>query len=686
MNKEINCKRALISSIVSICLCVSMLVGTTFAWFTDTTSSENNVIKAGRLAADLEHKVGDDWISLKKNADHKVFSDTNWVPGYVLTESLKVVNTGNLALNYRLAVESDNTQQTYGPYGESLADVLDVYIAYGVYSASKSSEVTSNASWVRLGTLTELLAQHHVASGMLLPEGTVPEGTLASGSAVGELTITLALCMQKTAPDTYQGLKIGNLFFDLYATQASYESDSFDNTYDKSPYSPLIYDDGKEYRLNTTAILSADNRGSDLVTVLNTGTKVTVAGGYYDAADCGHALIIKDGATVEITGGAFTFDGNNGCCSDLIHIENGSTLNIIGGTFSADSANATLIYADKTSTIVISGGSFVDWNPADQNGVNYLAAGTALQTVVSGGKTTYIVKPLDQVLIQSGNNTFDVTGNSELMDVPLQWNHTATEAYTVNGNGHTVTVNTFPDNPFDWDETQTIPKMATIFSTANGELVTVNDITFTGAGRHITAGHYYSASTGLQGVHNTVFNNVNIINYQAYYCLSGFTNACGVYGTLEMNNCTMKGTTPHPNLPADYPVYDIAITNNSHVYMNDCDIGRIYTWEHMYLEINNSTVDYLCAKALSNRSIANIVINEGTVINTLYVSAYQSTSYPTILTIRSGAKIEVLDLSTVVSAKRTTVEEGAIIGKVIGKGGVEYDTYEEWLADFKGPK
>lgn len=692
MNTKNYYKRALICSVISICLCVAMLVGTTFAWFTDTTSSENNVIKSGRLAVDLEHKVGDNWVSLKKNADHKVFEETNWVPGYALTENLKIVNDGNLALNYRLTVESDNTEQVYGPYGEDLTDVLDVYIAYGLYSAGKSSELTSNENWKRLGTLTELLAQHHVASGMLLPEGEIPEGTLASGNAVGELTISLALCMQKTAADTYQGLKIGKLFFDLYATQASYESDSFDNTYDKSPYSPLIFDDSKEHQLNTTAILSADHGDNDLVTVLNPGTKVTVTGGYYDAADCGHALIIKNGATVEIKGGAFTFDGNNGCCSDLIHIEGGSTLNITGGTFSADAANATLIYvADKNSKITISGGSFVDWNPADQNGVNYLAEGTALQTVVSGSRTTYIVKPLDDAFIQSGTNTYEVTGDSELMNVPLYRDPSGTGPTVINGNGHTVTISPFEDNTFGW-ENGTIPLMSTVFGHNDRSLVTVNDITLTGMSHHFTAGFYTRSN---QGKHKTEFNNVNIIDFVSYPAIETnqtykyFANALGVYGTLTLNNCTIKGTTLWEGYyNQEIPVYDIAVTNNSKVYATNCEIGSIFTWEgNIDIILNNTTVDTIFTLTAYNKNYSNkngIVVNEGSVVNTIIAAPINN--YPQLITINAGATVHVLNFSEMRNPSRVKISEDATIGKVIGAGGVEYDTYEEWLAAFNAQK
>ena len=46
-------KRALITSVLSILMCVAMLIGTTFAWFTDTASTGVNKIQAGNLDVQL---------------------------------------------------------------------------------------------------------------------------------------------------------------------------------------------------------------------------------------------------------------------------------------------------------------------------------------------------------------------------------------------------------------------------------------------------------------------------------------------------------------------------------------------------------------------------------------------------------------------------------------------------------
>ena len=51
-------RRALLMSSLSLLLRVSMLVGTTFAWFTDSVTSAGNIIQSGTLDVDLVDEAG----------------------------------------------------------------------------------------------------------------------------------------------------------------------------------------------------------------------------------------------------------------------------------------------------------------------------------------------------------------------------------------------------------------------------------------------------------------------------------------------------------------------------------------------------------------------------------------------------------------------------------------------------
>ena len=100
-----NTKKALVLSTLALLLCVSMLVGTTFAWFTDSVSSTNNIIKSGNLDVELYWSTTAEENSWKKvDGDTNVFTGQLWEPGHTEVVYLKVVNEGTLALKYNLGV------------------------------------------------------------------------------------------------------------------------------------------------------------------------------------------------------------------------------------------------------------------------------------------------------------------------------------------------------------------------------------------------------------------------------------------------------------------------------------------------------------------------------------------------------------------------------------------------------
>ena len=81
-------KRALISSTLALLMCVAMLIGTTFAWFTDTASTAVNKIQAGNLDVDLEMSTdGTNWESAEgktltfKTKDNRAADQILWEPG-----------------------------------------------------------------------------------------------------------------------------------------------------------------------------------------------------------------------------------------------------------------------------------------------------------------------------------------------------------------------------------------------------------------------------------------------------------------------------------------------------------------------------------------------------------------------------------------------------------------------------
>ena len=191
-------KRALLTSVMALVMCVVMLVGTTFAWFTDTASTGVNKITSGNLHVEIQDKTGEkienlEWV--KENGDVIANQDDIlWEPGctYLLTP-FKIANTGNLALKYKIVIT--------GLDGDSpLLDVIKfTYKVGGVES--------------------------------LLNE----EGHLTAKGTAGASTdmITVSAHMDEAAGNDYMGKTLTGIKFTVYATQDTVENDSFNNQYDK---------------------------------------------------------------------------------------------------------------------------------------------------------------------------------------------------------------------------------------------------------------------------------------------------------------------------------------------------------------------------------------------------------------------------------------------------------------------
>ena len=201
-------------NIVAIVIASLLLIGSTFAWFTDSATSSNNKIKSGTLSVDLEllNKDTNEWVSLRKSKD-AIFSYDNWEPGYTDVKVLKVQNEGSLALKWKARFVSNDE------LGE-LANVMEVYVL-----ASETEELTYPADreldgYTYVGTVAQFVNTiETTTNGTLLPHK--------------EAYLAIAIRMSPEAGNQYQGKDIGGTFdIQIVATQLSSESDGFGSDYD----------------------------------------------------------------------------------------------------------------------------------------------------------------------------------------------------------------------------------------------------------------------------------------------------------------------------------------------------------------------------------------------------------------------------------------------------------------------
>ena len=265
MTKQKSTKRALLLSALSLLMCVSMLIGSTFAWFTDSVTSSGNIIKSGTLDVTMEWKdatATGAQQTYKDASEGAIFNYDKWEPGYVEAKNIKISNVGTLALKYNLNIAAN------GEVSE-LADVIDVYFAEGEYTLA-SREMTE---LTKVGTLSDIL------DGM-------PANMAGDLKANTADTVTIALKMQETAGNEYQGLSIGSDFkVVLMATQDNVEKDSFDENYDDIEIPEMHIEningvtygegaDGNYYMISVDDYTLTTFTVDDKVTVLGTGNGV----------------------------------------------------------------------------------------------------------------------------------------------------------------------------------------------------------------------------------------------------------------------------------------------------------------------------------------------------------------------------------------------------------------------------
>ena len=219
--KTVSTKKALLMSVLSVLVCFTMLLGTTFAWFTDSVTSTNNKIVAGNLKIDLEllDKATGNWNSIKDSKAPLFSEDSLWEPGYTEVKILKVENEGSLALKWKATFSSSVALS-------ALADVLDVYVKVGQNSYPERADL---AGWTKAGTVREFV------------EGieSTTYGTLtAKGTAGAEAYLGLAVKMREEANNDYQNMSIGAFDITILATQLTSEKDSFDELYDANASYP----------------------------------------------------------------------------------------------------------------------------------------------------------------------------------------------------------------------------------------------------------------------------------------------------------------------------------------------------------------------------------------------------------------------------------------------------------------
>ena len=465
-------KRALVSSVLALFLCFAMLLGTTFAWFTDSVTNRNNIITSGNLDVELWHcnnnkaQIGfgyDEKGGEQVDANTALFLNAEgeqilWEPGASAGETFRVKNVGSLALKFQLQLKTLNATKTED--GKDLTDILDVQI---IELVNDENGVPGHYQ----GDINydgHKLGDGYVMSGELLPGETadfnvaidwVPSENDNDYNVVGGLQVDLAV--------------------DLLATQMSAESDAWGNTYDKDAWvEGMVVADESSLKTaiskgETNILLMQDitltetfdiPNNSDIALNLNGKTlsaTLTAAEG---------AVLINNG-TATISNGTITSKAVNG--AEAV-VNNGTmvladvTINgapmdttgypsyAVGTSGKLTIEEGTKVYADRGgirtndgAELIINGGEFIVSDAADgRNMMNHVvyAYGHNTTVTINGGYFEYnhtstggasVVCPYYATIIVNGGDFRDAMDDNNWTSVGNFQNYMGTKDPVVYG-------------------------------------------------------------------------------------------------------------------------------------------------------------------------------------------------------------------------------------------------------------
>ena len=289
MSNRKTTRRALLTSVMALVMCVVMLVGTTFAWFTDTASTAVNKIQAGNLDIEVEYRTtaGGVWKTLDNADDLFGAEGTLFEPGHTRVVELKIKNAGNLALKYKIGMnvvsETEGTNKDDDPY--KLSNYLKVATTAIMACNTGNPTTDATAAWFDTAVFKRNFSlwkneQNFGSFELEKTETGVVNQLLPNGEVVLGMKVWMPESVGNEAnaktSDDAASISFG---LNILATQYIGETDSFGNNYDKDATYPVVDNEGLK-----NAIGSATD-----------GSTVVIASGEYDLPKSGN---IASGVTI----------------------------------------------------------------------------------------------------------------------------------------------------------------------------------------------------------------------------------------------------------------------------------------------------------------------------------------------------------------------------------------------------
>lgn len=449
---EIQVRKALLISALSTVMCLTMLLGTTFAWFTDTASTSVNTVNAGDLKLGLEYayvaesSVAEDtatWQPVKgistntailKDVGTHGEADKAWEPGLAKYVQLKVKNDGNLSLKYKLGLVIE--EETAGRNTANRTFKLSNYLQAAILDGAQNF-TTSEAAISAVKDKADILSKGCITGGNLYPKQETgvttahnAEGTEGTDNRPNEEIITIVVYYPESATVTVETSALDeasvpkiSIGVRAFAGQLADESDSDGSSYDEN--APLETASTPEELTKAiedalpgdTIALTDDINITESITIdkeltidlngktvtatenfatINSEAKLTIAGG---TVESGRYVFNVEGGEVVVNDGSFTAQ------ETVCALFGGSKLTVNGGTFTSkdNAVVATNGSSAKGCKINIDGGVF----NANIQTAGYIACGVyvANKDTVNINAGTFNITDGVGVLMRAGHTT-----------------------------------------------------------------------------------------------------------------------------------------------------------------------------------------------------------------------------------------------------------------------------------------
>ena len=234
MSNKKSIMRSLVLCGLAMLMSISMLAGTTFAWFTDSVESGNNKIIAGNLDIEVDYLANGNWETVQDASE--IFDPAaRWEPGHVEVAYFRVKNAGDLALKYSLLMNVVKYGDGINVYDEAfqLADYINIAI---IENVNGTTDAYADRDAAVEAAVADAIAANRTEPRTLGDRTAerVTNDALLSGE---EEFFAVVIWMPEDV-DNHANYKKGTpapvIEFGVHvmATQTPYEDDSFNDQYD----------------------------------------------------------------------------------------------------------------------------------------------------------------------------------------------------------------------------------------------------------------------------------------------------------------------------------------------------------------------------------------------------------------------------------------------------------------------